>query len=486
VRRPERPSGGPADLGFVLALALVALLPRLYVAVAWSREPVWDGHYYHFGAERIAQGYGYSEDIWVNGHLSWRPWVHYPVGYSALLGAVYRVFGSGLLVAPLINAFAGTLLAVLGYRLARLYVGQRRAWLAGGLLALHPGLLAYSALVMTELVSATLVAAIGWLLLAYRGRTAALVAASLLLGAATLLRPSLLLLIPVVVLTQPGGVLKGASNLLLVSALTFLVVLPWTYRNCRRFDGCALVSTNGGWNLAIGAISDSGRFQTLRASDGCAVVSGQVQQDRCWAAVGKRRIAENPGRWLGLIPRKLAETFDHESFAFEYLHEADPVSWPEGRRVAGRELTSLFHRLLMIAAALGVIARPRLTEKGRVAGVLQAMLLAAVFAVALRGLGSEQHPVHWLALFIPLAGLLPLPGRPRLGPAGIYIVGFIACTVVTHAIFFGEDRYHMVVTPFLCVLAAGALRPSMKEAASRRIAQPRRKVAAMERSENPA
>jgi len=140
----------------------------------------------------------------------------------------------------------------------------------------------------------------------------------------------------------------------------------------------------------------------------------------------------------------------------------------------------------MIAAALGVIARPRLTEKGRVAGVLQAMLLAAVFAVALRGLGSEQHPVHWLALFIPLAGLLPLPGRPRLGPAGIYIVGFIACTVVTHAIFFGEDRYHMVVTPFLCVLAAGALRPSMKEAASRRIAQPRRKVAAMERSENPA
>ena len=88
---------------FVWALAMVALLPRLFVAIAWSREPVWDGHYYHFGAERIAQGLGYSEDVWANGRLLWKPWVHYPVGYSGLLGALYLVFGSKLWVAPLFN-----------------------------------------------------------------------------------------------------------------------------------------------------------------------------------------------------------------------------------------------------------------------------------------------------------------------------------------------------------------------------------------------
>jgi hypothetical protein len=249
-------------------------------------------------------------------------------------------------------------------------------------------------------------------------------------------------------------------NLTLVSAVCFAVILPWTLRNCQRFDGCALVSTNGGWNLAIGAIGDTGRFQTLRASDGCAVVTGQVQQDRCWAEVGKQRILRDPQRWLGLLPKKLAETFNHESFAFEYLHEADPVGWPEARRVAGRELTSAFHRLLLLVAAFGVVAFPRLDLKDRLGSALQGALLLCVAVLAVSAVGGEQHPFHWLALFIAIAGLLPLPGRPALGPAGIYIVGFLLSVVLTHVLFFGEDRYHLVVSPMLCLLAAAALRPN--------------------------
>ena len=39
--------GSTRDSAYVytLAVALIALLPRLYVAIAWSKEPVWDGHY---------------------------------------------------------------------------------------------------------------------------------------------------------------------------------------------------------------------------------------------------------------------------------------------------------------------------------------------------------------------------------------------------------------------------------------------------------
>ena len=57
---PPRPARGTQDFVFGAVLFLVALAPRLYVASAWSGEPVWDGHYYHFGAERIAAGFGYS------------------------------------------------------------------------------------------------------------------------------------------------------------------------------------------------------------------------------------------------------------------------------------------------------------------------------------------------------------------------------------------------------------------------------------------
>jgi hypothetical protein len=59
------------DVPFSLSVFIVALLPRLFVAIAWAREPVWDGHYYHFGAERIARGIGYSEDVFSHGQLLW-------------------------------------------------------------------------------------------------------------------------------------------------------------------------------------------------------------------------------------------------------------------------------------------------------------------------------------------------------------------------------------------------------------------------------
>jgi len=33
----------------------------------------------------------------------------------------------------------------------------------------------------------------------------------------------------------------------------------------------------------------------------------------------RRQIAANPLHWLALVPAKLGFTFDHESFAIEYL-----------------------------------------------------------------------------------------------------------------------------------------------------------------------
>ena len=74
------------------------------------------------------------------------------------------------------------------------------------------------------------------------------------------------------------------------------------------------------------------------------------------------------------------------------------------------------------------------------------------------GLSSDQHPFFWLPLLVPLVGALPLPGRPSQGPAGWFLLGLVAATSLTHAVFFGDDRYHLVVTPALCLLAAAALR----------------------------
>ena len=280
------------------------------------------------------------------------------------------------------------------------------------------------------------------------------------------MRPQSLLCAPaLVLLAWPAAgawkarILAAVRPTAVAIAASICVVAPWTVRNCRVMDGCAFISTNAGWNLAIGAFPRAtGRFETLRATDGCPIVTGQVQQDRCWMNEGLRWIRERPGRWLGLVPAKLSFTFDHESFPMGYLGEANPAAWPEARKAAGRDLLSGLHRALLGLAALGVIGFPlargmRLRDR-----LIQGALLVIALVLCARGLWLDTHPAWPLAVFIPVVAMLPLPGRPRNGGVIGYLALAVASVALTHAVFFGEDRYHMVVTPALCLLAACALR----------------------------
>jgi 4-amino-4-deoxy-L-arabinose transferase-like glycosyltransferase len=454
---------GRSGAVFGALLFVAALVPRLYVALAWSGEPVWDGHYYDFGAKRIARGLGYSDDRSVGGLLVWHPWCHYPVGYSAYLAAFYRVFGEGQAIAAVANALVGAALAVVTWALARRAMSEPRARAAGCVVAFHPGLVLYAALVMSEPLAALLTLTAFWLAVRDAQPRRGIVVGALVLGVAALVRPQALLCAPFLTLVAPARDLRRLlAGAVAACALALLPVLPWTVRNCRVMDSCALVSTNGGWNLAIGAFPRAtGRFETLRSSDGCRDVTGQVQQDRCWFAYGIDQIRQHPAHWLSLVPAKLGFTFNHESFAVEYLHEARPEAWPEERRVAFRDGTTFAHRLLLSAAALGCIAFPVVGRRRRTpASTTQVALL--VFAAALGALALVcDAPTFWpLAVFSSVVPWLPLPGRPAFPPALQLGVALLGTTLVTHAVFFGEDRYHVVVVPVLAMLAAAALRPS--------------------------
>ncbi|MEI7892164.1 MAG: glycosyltransferase family 39 protein [Myxococcales bacterium] len=449
----------PSDRVFGGLLFVFALALRMGVGLSWVGEAVWDGHYYDFGAQRIAEGLGYSDDLVVAGKLIWHPWCHYPVGYSAFLALFYRILGATPGVAVFANALTGAGLAVATWRLGARAFGGWRGRIAGGLVAVHPGLVAYAALTMTEPL-ASLGAFVAFVL-ATSGRRWGLVLGALVLGLSALVRPQALLCAPFLALAgetplEAWHFKRLLCRAVLVTGLALVPVLPWTVRNCRVMDGCALVSTNGGWNLAIGSFPRAtGRFETLRSSDGCREVTGQVQQDRCWFGYGVKQIWASPMHWLGLVPAKLGFTFDHESFAFEYLHQARPEVWPDETRATARGVTTLVHRVLVLFAALGCVG----FSLGRGVGTLvQGALLVAVAAIAYFGMAGREPSVWPLVVVTALVPWLRLPGRPRWSTAvGLPLV-LLGTTVLTHAVFFGEDRYHMVVTPVLCLLAAGAFR----------------------------
>ena len=425
-------------------LFLVALAPRLYVASAWSGEPVWDGHYYHFGAERIAAGFGYSEDVMVNGAAVSHPWCHYPVGYSAFLAPFYKLF-SGLLgipavlIGPLLNALLGATTAVLVFRIGTRFLSLNRARVAGAITALHPGLILYTGLTMTELLASFLIILILYVGTKFGGWRGA-VLAGVLVGLGTLVRPPILLCAVLLAVVVGGALRERALKTGVVVALAVLTVLPWSFRNCRVMDGCAFVSTNGGWNLAIGALTETGRFRALSGEDGCPVVTGQVQQDRCWAKLGRETIADDPLAWLKKMPAKLQHTYNHESFPVAYMAEARPKIWPESRQQAGRQLLTGFHRGLLVLVALAAIRWPHPIRAEMRHWIPATLWLLGVVIFAAQSGGSFDSPMFWLVVLAPLFSLLRLPGLYPAGGIEQYLWLCLLTPSMPHAVFFGDDR----------------------------------------------
>jgi 4-amino-4-deoxy-L-arabinose transferase-like glycosyltransferase len=475
----EPPGERRADrLDDALGIAALALLVRLAV-VAWAASrfpPAADGAYYQRIAERIAQGLGYTW-LWPDGAVTYA--AHYPVGYPALAGAAYAIFGPRPAVAMVLNAFLGALAAFSAHRLASRAASRRLALAAGLLVALHPGLVAYTPALMTEGVTASLLACAAAVAAWARasgdptptpprggarnggeqraersqGSLARAAVIGVVVGLAALVRPQSIVLAPILALLAVTKLpwRRRAAMIAAAALAALLVCAPWTARNCVRMKRCALVSVNGGWNLLIGADAGStGAWSPIKVPAACREVFDEAQKDVCFGEQARAYIAEHPAAWALLVPRKLAATFDYAGAAGWYLHESNPAAFPyEAKKVLGG-VETIYERLVLLFA-LGWAARALPGPEPRARRWARA-------AVAVVG-GGFAFALHaWVAYAaFPVAALLrgrSLWRGPVLPPATVVVV---LSTIGVHAVFFGAGRYSMVVFPLLAALAPLAL-----------------------------
>ena len=109
-----------------------------------------------------------------------------------------------------------------------------------------------------------------------------------------------------------------------------------------------------------------------------------------------------------------------------------------------------------LRAALAAVARPAL--RGGTKRLLSWLPLALVVALAGYGLAADTHPFWPLAVAVVVLPALPLSGAPSRGGSIGYLAFLVASIAAVSIVFCGEDRYHMVASPALCLLAACALR----------------------------
>lgn len=417
-----------ADLLPVTVIALAAGVSRLAWVAIVKAQPVSDFLFYYRGAVNIATGAGYS----IRDHAT----AFFPVGYPALLAAVFKVAGTDTAVMKLTNVALWVVAAVLAYVLGKQVAGRTAGIVAGAIVACYPEYIVYSGLgasenLMVPLLLGTVVVLAGAAPGRMSGRRAALAGA--LLGAAILVRstalPLPLLFVAYLLVRGRSQALRPAAALLGVCTL---VVLPWVVRNQVNI-GAPVTSTNGGYTLWMGLNPDATGGSTIKGGNLPWPIDSAKQERLVNSELQREAVRyalENPGDALALVPKKTRLLF---RWAPGILVSSSAMTPPDGS----------FGRTI-----------PR-TKKP----------LDRDLLLALRNNDWIFKTLHAIYLVTGTIGLVLALGRRR--PAADWVTIIIVFWIVFHiTLVHGQTRFLVSVTPllapfvgYLAVSVVRALRP---------------------------
>ena len=249
---------------YLLCLAAIAVLAMaLRLAwIAYANPDPYDGRiddmlFFDFAAKGLAAGKGFRG-------FALQQTAQWPPGYPLLLAGFYKLFGHSVLLAKMLNVLAGGAACALIYAVAAKVFNRRVGLLAALILALFPGSIYFSTLLLTESIFTALVALLLLLVLmwALERKDVSPVRAFLrgvLFGAAALFRaeaPVLLLVVLVVwrLAVPSWRAFVPPAGFLIAGAV--LAVAPWTVRNAITMHRFIPISNGVGHTLLAGQQDD--------------------------------------------------------------------------------------------------------------------------------------------------------------------------------------------------------------------------------------
>jgi len=393
-------------------LVLGALLVRVAWILACPNAPYSDQSVYHYQAEMLAQGRGYID-------LDGNPTNFYPVGYPALLGASYAVFGTRYVVAYGLNLVLAVVAITGAYRLGETLFGARAGKLAALLVAVHPTFILLTTAMASENPFCAALPWALWLLVRLSSEPRQLrapwlaPAAGVAVALMTYVRPPALLLLscPAVfglLARKPvrARTRQWVTDSLVVGLVVFAVLAPWGLRNKRDFDRFSLTSFNAGINLYLGnSPGSNGEWKEeipLETED-----LPQPKSDLVFGKLAREYIVTHPGRYVALSFNRLFHTMRSDTIA--------PV-WD----------------------------RVGITRRFGKRAIVPLKVVCTLF--------------HWALLF-GLAATLWRAGRKHLTVADWQLAWVAALTAAPFILIVGGNRYMLPLMMLVCVWTASVARP---------------------------
>jgi 4-amino-4-deoxy-L-arabinose transferase-like glycosyltransferase len=397
---------------FLLALAAVVILPRAVWVSLMATVPSSDFLCYDTQAMRLAQGMGYCTPHGL-------PTAYWPPAYPLLLSIAYSVFGHAYDPVYVANIGLHLISCVLLWRIGAT-ISENVGRAAALLYALWPSFIGQADLLASEnLFVPLLLAAVLAVMEAERAGKAGLYWLGGLAAGLSALTRGLSLLLPVVFGLYVLAARRRLGPAVVATALSLLGVMvavgPWVVRN-QLILGRACVGTNTGENLWKGNNPlATGTFQTIsldpRADRVWHSSLKEAERDRRMSRLAMQYIRSHPGRWLALAPHKLFWLWSRDTWS---------VGWTQFSAPRPRSL-------MRLRLPLAIIAQ----------GYYVACLFLAAWYVVVTLVRRQWRPIHTLAVLM------------------------VAYWCAVHVMWFGMDRYHAPVLPFVAVLAAAALMPAL-------------------------
>jgi hypothetical protein len=409
-------------LGFVLRLAWAIYAAR-NVPEGWERTGDQYGYWYH--GNEIARGRGYAS--YITGEAT----AYYPIGYPALLGALYflqiHTFlpDNQPLLTALMHVGLGTASVALLYLIGTAAFSRRVGLLAAGAYAVYPS--AVVGVASFSLETTFVASALGALALVVTHdwssgppSTRRLLALGAVLAASVTVRPFSL---PIVIAFASCYLMAGLGwrhllrGVAVVMAVIIVAVAPWTARNAAQLDAFVPFSTNLGDTMCMSRYPGSDGGFAWAAHEYCAPPdTAEAERNPANVRAALRFIRDHPGEEVKQWFLRLRGMMSTDQAA---LNEVEALT-PDGllgttSRKALVVVTEGWFALTLIASIPGVfIAVRRHRRRPEVVAVLITAGSLLVIPIGLWGAPRFHAPlVPFICLFAALAVITAIrPGVP--------------------------------------------------------------------------
>ena len=379
----------------------IALALRVLWVCLFDAKQLSDFAWYLERALSIAAGKGYLE----NGV----PTAYRPVGYPAFLGGVLFLVHNSMFFAKLIHVGFSVGSIYIFYKLAIWITGSKEiAGLAILIWAIYPNQIAYSSLFASEIPFVFFILLATYYLILESRRSMWLFALSGLFFAAAIMIKPIALFAPVILIFMYKVGKNRIVALALVYIPIFILMGLWTYRNYTIYHVPIFSTSNVGVNLFIG--NNPYANGTYRYDKTVTSLIGNPTNDLIEGKLAQQYaleyISRHPFKSIALIPLKIVHFFlrDYEAVSANYHGMEGTEYFKIGLLKFLIFFSQAYYTIVMVLSVIGLwLSRKKLFHQYK---------LAAVFIL------------YFVGIYLP---------------------------------FFGIDRFHYPVMPFLMLFSAWAL-----------------------------